>query len=320
MKEYRIETKTTNDILTSEWNELTAAFNIVFNKHFTDKYFKNKYFNSAFGYSFHSFLYFRHSIVGMFSSIPRKYYYNNKEINIALACDSFILKEHRKDEYFLKNMLEALTDKLKFNEITHLISIPNKTAYPYWIYYTGWKDISKLNYYVVPINIFKLIGRYKFIDLFSNITCRLLFAINDTLFSSKISPGTIFLKKDRNFISQRYNNGDYHIRQISKDSYFVYRLYNEKNIKTAYLIDCHPLSPRIIHKSLKSIAKENKGTIDLIMSVGIYKHKPFYLLQVPSKYEPREQNFIGLSLDQTIDNDFFSIDKWNICLADFDNR
>lgn len=321
MKQYQITAKKTYELSEKEWVEFTAAFNFIFKKHFTSDHFKTKYFGSSLGYSVHGILFHNNKIVGMFTAIPRQYIFKEQEVTIALGCDAFILKEHRKDEYFLKQMADVVTSSLKNEGASHFISIPNKTAYPYWKYYGEWKDIGKLDYYVIPLRVSKLLGKYKFADFFSFpfyqsiIAC----AASCSILSNKYVDKTIRLKRDPKYFAQRYNS-EYKIMNIPDQASFVYRIYNEDGIRTAYLIDCYPLSRTNIAIALKQIIKETKGNIDVILFVGKIDNPPFFFIKVPEKREPRIQPFIGLSLNHSFDNDFFSIDSWEVSLANFDNR
>jgi hypothetical protein len=54
--------------------------------------------------------------------------------------------------------------------------------------------------------------------------------------------------------------------------------------------------------------------------VGKIDNPPFFFIKIPEKQEPRVQPFIGLSLNTASDNDFFSIESWDVGLANFDNR
>lgn len=321
MSQYQIVAKKTNELSEKEWSDFTTAFNNVFDKQFSVGHFKTKYFGSSLGYSVHGILFHNNQIVGMFTAIPRQYIYKEQEITIALGCDAFILKEHRKDEYFLKQMADEVAVIFKNDSVNYYISIPNKTAYPYWKYYGGWKDIGKLSYYVVPLRVSGLLGKYKFLDLISFFIFKTIITSSAFVFpfSKKNDNKAIHLKRDQNYFTQRYTS-DYTIRERSDKSSFVYRIYNEDKIRTAYLIDCFPLSQTNITLAIKQIIKETEGKIDIILFVGKIDNPPFFFLKVPEKREPRVQPFIGLSLNTTPDNDFFSIDSWDVGLANFDNR
>ncbi len=91
---------------------------------------------------------------------------------------------------------------------------------------------------------------------------------------------TIRLKRDKGYFKTRYPF-DYVISEMKHNSSFVYRIYIEDNIRTAYLLDCFPLSPRNITIALKHIIKETKGQIDIILFVGKIDNPPFLFFNVP---------------------------------------
>jgi hypothetical protein len=318
MLQYQIVAKQTNELKENEWSELAAAFNNVFKKHFSIEHFKTKYFGSSLGYSVHGILFHNNKIVGMFTAIPRQYIFNEREIPIALGCDAFILKEHRKDESFLKQMADKVIAKFVHEGVYHFISIPNKTAYPYWIHYGGWKEIGKLNYYIIPLRVSSLLGKYRLLDSFSLLIFRTIIMFS-VLYSKEPSNKRIGLLRDNEYLKQRFPS-DYIIRKMTDDFFFVYRIYNEDNVRTAYLIDCFPSSKAYIARALNQIIKESKRKIDIVLFVGHLNNPPFFFLKVPEKKVPRVQPFIGLSFESSSNNDFFSIDSWEVSLANFDNR
>jgi len=321
MSQYQISAKKTNELSEKEWRELTTAFNSIFKKQFTPEHFKSKYLGSSLGYSVHGILFSDNQIVGIFTAIPRQYIFKEREITIALGCDAFILKEHRKDEFFLKQMADEVTTKLRDDGVYHFISIPNKAAYCYWKDYGGWKDIGKLNYYIVPLKVSKLLGKFSFLDSLTffvfekTIICSTFFSF----FTKKYYDKKIHLNRNQEYLNQRYSP-DYSVRKISDNCSFIYRIYIEGNIRTAYLIDCFPLSRANITLASNQIIKETRGNLDLILFIGKIDHPPFFFLKVPQNKEPRIQPFIGLSFNSSYDNDFFSIDSWDVSLANFDNR
>lgn len=321
MSQYQIILKRTDELSDTDWTQYTAAFNKVFDKQFTEVHFKNKYLGTSLDYSYHGVLMHMSQIVGMFTAMPRKYMYGEKEITIGLGCDAFILKEHRRDEFFLKDMAAIVTTAFENEGVIFFISIPNKAAYPYWKYYGGWKDIGKLDYYIVPLRVSKLLKKYRFLDVFSFSFFKTIISFFTFInFFSNISvKKKIHLKHDEEYFPQRYSS-EYIIGKNNNDTSFVYRIYNEDNIRTAYLIDCFPLSPRNIAQSINKIIKESKDEIDVVIFIGKIDNPPFFFIKVPEKKEPRVQPFIGLSINDSVQEDFFLIESWEVSLANFDNR
>jgi len=321
MGKYKITLKRTDEFVETEWLEYIHSFNLVFKKTYSYDYFKHKYLGTSLGYSYHGILTCEDVIVGMFTIIPRKYNYVGKEITIGLGCDAFILKEHRKDEFFLKDMADIVI--AKFNEfgITKFISIPNKSAYNYWLYYGGWKDIGELDYYIIPLNISKFIGKLSFLDCASNYTFKLttLLSSLNPFISTENESKLFSLVRDEKYYQDRYNS-DYTIIQIGELGRFVYRVSMEDNIRTAYIIDCYPKSTSTISFAIKEILGAENHKIDAIMFVGKIDKPPIYFLKVPNSKVPRIQHFIGLSVSNEFESDFFKLDSWDVSLSNFDNR
>ena len=320
MNNYKIIAKETKSLTIEDWKSFVSNFNSVFEKSFSLKYFKNKYFQSSKGFSFHGILYFEKQIVGMVSIIPRLYKINFSNEHVGLVCDAFILKNHRQNEFFLKNMSESAIDLAKINNINRFISIPNQNAYSYWKYFASWKDIGELNYYFIPVKISKLINKnFYFLDYLSSFLFKSITLIFLKIFSDKsLNHKNFFILKNKSFYEERFS--DNYIKVVLKDkSSFVYKIYNENGIITAYILDFNPISKKGINEALFHILFKEMTKIDLIVYIGNIKIKPFYFIKVPDKKVPRKLNFIGLSF---VDNDFdfFDINKWEISLANFDNR
>ena len=323
MNNYKIISKTSDELTENEWSDLTNAFNEVFKKKFRVSYFKEKYFKTCLHFSIHGFLLFDNQIVGMFSVIPRLYDFDGNEKLIGIGCDAFILSNHRKDDFFLQEIASAAYEICKKNNLYYLISIPNPTAYPYWKYYGNWIDIATLDYYILPYNISKLLKISKLFDLISSLFFKTtLFLFNLISFEKQCFPKKkISLVRNDTFISQRFNKEDnYKIYELDEKKYFVVREYDEDGVKTIYLVDCYPLSKHMLLKALRQIVKDFRGRFDILLFVGKIDKTPFPLIKVPKSKEPRIQPFTGLLLSDEKKECFGSIASWSIGLVDFDNR
>jgi hypothetical protein len=256
----------------------------------------------------------------MFSVIPRLYNFDGTEKIVGLGCDAFILQNHRKDDFFLQEIADAAYAICKANNINCLISIPNQNAYPYWKTYGNWQDIAQLDYYILPYKISKVIKTGgKLFDYLSSFFFKITIYLSRFLLlkPKHYQDKTISLKRDADFISQRYND-DYKIYKTDSNSYFIVREYDEDDIKTVYIIDCYPLSKFMLGNALNQIIKDFQ--FDVILFVGKIDSAPFYFIKVPKSKEPRFQPFIGYLLTDELKQDFLSISSWDISLANFDNR
>ena len=322
MNSYRIVVKKTTEFSDKDWKEYVHAFNTIFEKDFNIQHFKDKYAMTSIGFSSHGILYFKKNIVGMFTVIPRAYKYKDKIEDIGLACDAFILEDHRKDESFLKKMALDVFNHLSQFNVNRFISIPNQVAYPYWKYFVKWRDIDYLDYYILPVKITKFINnKFIFLDFFSAILFKslvFLFSLKNELVNRNIEKKNITLFRDEKYYKQRFDN-NYKVITLSEEFTFAFRVYDEDGIKVAYLIDCDPLSKTHLSKALNYIVNKSKLKVDCVMFIGIIDSPPMYFFKVPKKREPRKQPFIGFSFNKN-DDVFFDIKSWEVSLANFDNR
>lgn len=320
MSSYIVRFLRSYEFTEDQWKDYQCKFNSVFKKAVSVEYLKKKYAGSCMGYSFHGVLFCYEQIAGMYTAIPRIYNFFGKETIISQGSDAFILPEHRKDETFLKQIFEIVVLNIKKYNILYHISIPNKIAYPYWINFAGWRDISSLNYFVLPLKVGNLIGRWRFLNYLSFPLFSVLSFIGCFIYRKRsYKKKAIFLKRDPAFFAERFNN-EYNIRINSDNSGFVYLNYIENGIKTAYLIDCFPLNRRNIARALFQIITESGKQNDVIIFVGKIETYPFYFIKIPKKKEPRFQPFIGYCLQNEYIDQFLNINNWEISLANFDNR
>ncbi len=317
---YSVRYLITSEFTDDQWDNYIRSFNKVFDKEYSIEYLKRKYTGSCLGYSFHGVLFCDENIVGMYTEIPRAYYFFDHEIIIGQGCDAFILPEHRKDESFLKQIFDIVVANTKELKITYHISIPNKTAYPYWKYYVGCRDISDLNYYVLPLRIGNVLGKWNFLNPLSLLFFKFIALTGANIYRNhKVQRKNIVLKRNREYFTERFGS-EYQVLINNDQTGFVYLIYNEQGIRTAYLIDCFPLNKRNISGALRQIIKESGRIIDIIMFVGLIDKLPFYFIKVPKSREPRQQPFIGYCSESKPDDPFFDISNWEISLANFDNR
>ena len=319
---YNITSKFSYQISEKEWFQLKESFNSVFNKNLDINYFKKKYFETYLGYSCHGILYFKNRIVGFFSIIPREYFLQKKKEIIGLACDAYILKEHRKDELFLKKMSDLAISKIGKENVKKFISLPNPGAYKYWKYISKWNDIGELNYYFFPINYSKLILNKSVLYFFSYSFSLALSFIFKFLYlkSEKITNKIYHINLDGSYEKQRFNLPSY-IRVVLNDSSWgYYRIFKENNLNVAYIIYLKKASKRNISEIINQIIFDNYGKIDLIIFIGTVSDKPFHFLKIPKSKQPRKLIFTGLDMDNKENKNYFNLDNWQVNLVNFDNR
>lgn len=322
---YKIISKFSNELSEKEWIEMRDSFNLIFEKNNSIIFFKKKYSDCSLGYSSHGILYFNGKIVGCFTIIPRDYLLFNKKEIIGLACDAYILKDHRSDEVFLKNMSEEAISKIKKKNVTKFISLPNPMAYKYWKFLSNWKDIGELDYFVFPVNYTKLIFNYSILPFLSFCVSLIISYIFKLLFifSNNSNKKNIFIDLNEFSRIQRFNSDNYCYVRLDNGSWGYYRIYKEDDLNVAYIIYINYLSKKNISTMVNKIIYENGCKIDLIAYVGNLKIKPLSLFKLPKHKYPRKLIFTGLILDnfnRSHNIDFFDLNNWEVNLVNFDNR
>lgn len=312
------------DFSKNEWIEYSNSFNEVFGKNFTVEYFKHKYFNTIEGYSYHALLKSNNTIVGGFAVIPFEYIVKDYKIKVAFPLDVFILSNYRSDFLNFYKMYREVKKELEINNFDLVIVTPNDESYSYWKKMMKMKDIGNIPFHIIPVRPSK-ISRYvpKLIDRISKVIIQLLIYINNIL-KCKEKELSINIIKSEIVEKQRY----YKIhKQITIDNnYFSYRIIDEDNVNTCYVIDFYDKNTsrktnQSLSQTVRYIIKNEK--IDVILFIGEINIFQTIFLRVPARFEPRKLHFMGeiINKDKKFNEDvLFNYKNWDFGLFNFDVR
>jgi hypothetical protein len=253
--------------------------------------------------------------------------YNKNEhiIKIGQAVDVFILKNFRKDPLMLSKMYSDLKDLLIANSMIAVMAVPNSIAFPYWISIVKWKYLGDLKYWIIPIKLGSIMNKSNLYNLISSICIKFLLVINNvfSLIHNKVErKSTYELIDDEKFIAYRFSKGYEKINL--KNITFYFRIYDEDNVKTAYLLDAkqkNRLSYRALVIAASYIVKNTN--CDLILYVGPVKLPQLMFFRVPEKYQPKQLPLTCDILDKrNIDlySDMLKLGNWNFGLKNYDVR
>lgn len=311
--------KRSNDLAESEKIQICDLFIRVFEKPMTHDSFEQKFEKNKSGFSYHGLMIEEDQIVGCYSAIPYKYNYFGKEVVFALSVDTMIDEAYRGNPFNLKKMANLVYDGLKTDGIPFVFGFPNDNVYLVRKKILKWQDIGKLDFYILPINI----GAIKSKLTFLNVLSRMFAGMINMLAGSKTANYSNYnIEKVNNkaFRDGRYDDS-YSVNMTDRDSYFVYKIYDEEGAKTAYIIDVYPLCKSNLENAVKELYSKEKNNIDLIMYVGHLDFSVSNLFRVPEKYQPKNVHMSGKILDDTmIDERIFDIDNWNVNLSNYDVR
>ena len=151
-----IKIKKTSQIKKSEWSEIVNGFNESFTHKTSIEKLVSAAKSTCLGYSFHAICYSDSKIVGFNSIIPQLYNYDDNKILIGLSGSTFILEKYRQNLTLLNNMLTKLKNRCRQENMYAIVAVPNSNSYLYFKRFARFSDIGKLNYYVLPLKLYKL--------------------------------------------------------------------------------------------------------------------------------------------------------------------
>jgi len=327
MKE--IIVKKTHEITAREWQEITLGFNEEFKK---EKSAADliRYYNSNFKtYSYHGIAKEENGLIIGFTAVNPTAYTNasGNQFFAGLSGSTFVKKDFRSDIFVFHDIYKALREACANDGCKVILGVPNKNSFKYVVKLLGFKFLYNLPYYVLPVSV-KNIFENKLIKLASGFIYVLiwLYVKLNGFIALLYNP-----KEKKAALNIFYSDETYRLR--FKESYtiindgffnFTYRVYEEKNIRTAYLFDFRQngqRSLRAINKAVNHIIKNEK--IDMIAFVGKLDMKQRLLMKLPKSKEPQP---LPLTVDILVaETDplyavYANPDNWNFGLMNFDVR
>ena len=312
-------TKKTSELTNTDWNQLTDLYNATFKRNVESEYFKKKYNSSVPSVScFHGLMVDDAiGIVGAMTIIPFKYKFFEKNVIFGNLIDLMINANYRTNILNFKLIYDQLLKNIN-SKVDFIYAVPNPNSHLYWTKILQWKEVGKLNYYLFPVKITKLLKLVssfdKLIRPFNNLFQFLFSRNRQKLFHPSISK----IISD-NFLNYRYSDS-YKSFTIGGQTAW-YRIYNENGVVTCYIIDIEPMDRKWMAKSIASIYKLERENVDVIMYISNNKAGAFNILKTPIKFEPRNLPLIGKVINtKNIDNRIFNLSNWRFNLSDFDVR
>lgn len=317
------ECKKTTDLSEKEISDFCKSFGRTFEGHTKSvECFKNEYFNSAFGFSFHSLLKNDEGeIVGGYSAIPMLYTVGNKEMLFACAADMMIEKEYRNDFKNIFTIIRNMDKFLKDNGVVCFYGFPNDTSYKINQSLIKMKDVASLYTYILPYKIGDARPALRFLNPLSKLFSKGLLMFSRLDNNSKIKD-TYIDKKRPDFDEFRYqwfNPTDYHIYK-NEDLQCVWKMSEFEGIKACFLIDVYPYSKKNFNKAVREMVKQMKHLTGLFIYVGYLPTKPFSMVRIPHKFQPKNFHFVSKIIDKSkmSEEDMLNINNWDVNLSSYD--
>lgn len=312
--------KRTTELVNSEIEQLCSIFNKIFPNHNKTKaQFINEFSNTEFGFSYHIILANDGIIVGAQSYIPFTYYVHNKKYLFVLSVDTMILEQYRNfDNIF--DLWSIGRNAMKKEGATFLFGFPNENSYLLSIKGFGDKDIGDLEIYVLPYKIGSYFPNFRFFNYYSQFLSRLLLSISHI--STNQKKRDFIIHKDREtFDKYRYKWFDANYLIIKENEFtYIYKIISFNGVKTAFLIDVNPLTKRNFDKAVRQIFSKSHNDFEIILYVGYLNFRPYSMIKIPKKYEPKTFHFVGkiLNTDRLDSNEIFDVKNWDVNLSNYD--
>jgi len=310
--------KKTKDLTISEWEQIGELFEAAFKKKHPSKWFINKYKSPIYEESYHGFMLNEtNRIVGAMTIVPFDYNFFKHDVVFGLFVDLMIHPNYRNDIMNFKKIYDELLI-LVGNNVDFFYAVPNQNSISYFLKILHWKKIGRLNYFLWPIKLSKIVNIPRFFDLINSFFSSIIQNISIT-FSQKYVDRPIKKKICSKFIDYRFSNLYQEIIYNEKSA--RYKIYEDNGIISAYLIDIFPYEKKWMTKVISLIYKIEKRKVDVILYVAnniLYTHN---ILKTPEKFEPRTLTLIGkINHSDKVDFKVFEIDNWIFNLSDFDVR
>jgi len=312
--------KRTIDLSAEQRAQMRQLVYTVFAVEISQTLFDRRFTGSPNGYSYHGLMLHDDVIVGSFSAIPYKYLCFGAERMFALSVDTMISPQHRGNKTNLITMAQLVYEALVKDGIDFIYGFPNELYYAHEKRILGTRDIGKLNYYVLPINVGTAMQHFRFLDfpsrLFAHIVTDLGPSRNATTCKYNIEK-----INDEQFIKHRYDSS-YSFLTLGAGARCVYKLYQEQGkVRTLHLLDVWPMSPAAMDEAIREVFKRYGGCADLILYVGRLPFRPRGLIKVPNRLEPQKIRLTGKVLvEGAVPDSIFDIDNWNVNVSNFDVR
>jgi len=310
--------KKTNTLNKNEIQQYCTLFSDVFNKQMSIEEFFKKYQNNAFGYSYHSFILDNDIIVGSYTVIPYKYNFFGSDMVFGLSVDTMIKDKYRGSPFTFKKLANNVYNELKKDKIPFVFGFPNDNVYLVRKKILKWADIGNLSYYVMPIKIENISNSYKKFSILNKAYQHVVNKFSSSKMDNIDVDFRIKKNIDSGFFNCRYDKS--YVVKKYKSCYFAYRVYNENDILTAFIIDIYPLTKQNTEFCAKYIY-QNEKNIDIVIYVGNLTFKALNLIKVPKKFEPKTIHMSGkILIPELVDERVFNLSNWNVNLSNYDVR
>jgi len=300
------------------------AYNRTFRKQFDREFFLKKYKQTVLDNSYHAFLIHNDDVVAAQSAIPYEYMIDEEKKIVCLSVDIFVLSRYRNPAVLYKLYLK-LRERLVQEGVFLVLGVPNANAYLYQKNILKFKDVGDLPYYVLPVKIGKVTGKFWFPNFLNVFLAYLIASMHSFLVRvcNPVEELTRFkINRNNDYVEkQRYS---LHHKVFKGEATFAYTIVDEEGVRAAYLIDFYNVDRKkdgvSLTKAVSYILK--KEQVDIILFVGTLYLRQWVLFRVPYKLEPKHLHLVGdiLNVQNEKKEKILDLKNWEFGLFNYDVR
>lgn len=311
--------KITNELTQEELSQVTSLYNRVFITDHTIAEMIGRYVNNPLGYAYHSMMKDNNQIVGFSAYIPAYYIYSGKRVLFAYAGDYMTDKPYR-DFFNFRDIIKNAHTFMKENGVALNFGYPNDKAFPVMTKGKLTKVIGKMHIYCLPYRIGGIKSNLLFLNWLSVLGCR-LYVLCCSLFAEKKNRVFLIHKEEQTYNLTRYKyfDGNYGYCKL-KHGDFYYKIQDHEGVRTVFIIDVSPKSPRNYVDAIRYLIKNHSKVFDLILYPGELPFSVTGMVKLPRRVEPKNFNFTANILDkEAVDPKvIYNINNWDTNLSNYD--
>lgn len=315
-----------NDAL---WEQIAFGYQVCFNLKKTIEEFKHFFSSTVTGYTLHSLKFSeKGELIGHNYFQPFPYNFKGKKIILGLSGGTYVLPEFRKDIFIFHDLTQALFKEAKNLGWDAILGVPNENSFEYLKKIIKYKYLGDLDYYILPVNLSKILHspKFSFLNYFSRpasfLFSKLSYGIS-SLMNNKENMKSLRIDRCEEFLKARFSDSGY--KMVHRGGIrCYYKMYDEDGINTAYVLDFFEngvKTSKALSLLINYILKNEKA--DAILYVGSMNLRQCSLIKVPKKFIPHDLHFTVKMLNKDnpdLENTLSNIKNIDFSLLNFDTR
>lgn len=311
--------KKTFELTTSELEQIADLFNRVFENNETPDKLLSHYNNNPLGYSYHSMMLDEGRVVGFCAYVPAYYFCEGRKYIFAYS-GGYMTDKHYRDFFNFHDLVKNARTYMKKEGVALNFGYPNDNAFPVMIKGKLSMYVGRMHIYCLPYRIGGMKKELKYLNFLSIFLSKFWVSLNLLLAKNRIHEFLIHKEED-SFNKTRYNKleENYSVTKL-KHGTLYYKIQEQKGVRTAFIIDVTPKSPRVFVDAVRYLINKHSKELDMILYPGELPFGFTGMIRLPRKMEPKNFNMTATILDKSSLKEAIicNISNWDTNLSNYD--